>query len=49
MTDSAPEMQQAVLKAGAASVAAEREAMASMTEAAFTELQTRGIRIQRSG
>ena len=38
-----PEMQQAVWKAGAASVVAEREAMASMTEAAFTELQTRGI------
>jgi tripartite ATP-independent transporter DctP family solute receptor len=41
--DLPPDIQQAVLKAGEASVRAEREAMASMTEAAFAELQERGI------
>jgi len=38
-----PEVQEAVLKAGAASVIAERESMAAMTEAAFAELLKRGI------
>jgi TRAP-type C4-dicarboxylate transport system substrate-binding protein len=37
------EIQQAVLKAGEASVRAEREAMARMTESAFAELQEKGI------
>jgi TRAP-type C4-dicarboxylate transport system substrate-binding protein len=37
------EIQQAVLKAGHASVAAEREAMATMTAEAFAELEKRGI------
>jgi len=44
MYDDLPaDIQQAVLKAGEASVRAEREAMASMTEAALTELHQRGI------
>ena len=37
------DIQQAVLTAGAASVRAEREAMARMTESALVELQERGI------
>jgi len=37
------DIQQAVLKAGKASIRAEREAMASMTETALVELQERGI------
>jgi TRAP-type C4-dicarboxylate transport system substrate-binding protein len=37
------EIQEAVLKAGEASVRAEREAMARMTESALVELQDRGI------
>ena len=38
-----PDVQQAVLKAGEASVAAEREAMAAMTSSALVELQEIGI------
>lgn len=38
-----PEVQQAVLLAGRASVAAERQAMAEMTQTAFRELVERGI------
>ena len=44
MYDDLPaDIQQAVLKAGEASVRAEREAMAEMTESALVELQERGI------
>ena len=41
--DLPPDIQQAVLKAGEASVLAEREAMARMTEEAHEELMARGI------
>jgi TRAP-type C4-dicarboxylate transport system substrate-binding protein len=37
------DIQQAVLKAGQASVLAERQAMNTMTESAFAELEMKGI------